>query len=458
MDDFAPSFSLGIDFDLDSEPQFDDPPPDPVIVQPPSDPVNISLKFDNDDDFQSPGPYPDTRPTLKRLRRGPTAPKRQVTWCNVDDEIEDFSSDDYSDELPSTQYKSVCRSSKLSLPKHGVLSSQSSKKRKDVINTPSSANMNRSSNDVMFPKLIVSPLRKFQLIDSDSDFDDLTGHGCANVNVSKPSSSSKARQSSPHENGSPGEELRKEAQASVSKKDDLWGGFCLDKKIPIQTPVFDEVCEELFKSAKETSTHSTAKVCEQRNKNINHEQQINLGAPLPPAHSYFFHDDIRIQNLVRSRLPNFFPLMTEDIRGSGQHDASVIDYMGQFNHGESSKQASGKKKAVPNSSKSRKQSKKTNVEEVAQGSGSWVNPKSSTKIPKNAGKRRVQACGQSTQSAGQSTQSVGHWYTGSNGKRVYVTKTGEELTGKIAYSRYKKDKGGFTKKSGTRKKSGAKKK
>ncbi|XP_074343479.1 uncharacterized protein LOC141682678 isoform X2 [Apium graveolens] len=363
-----------------------------------------------------------------------------------------------SDELPSTQYKSVCRSSKLSLPKHGVLSSQSSKKRKDVINTPSSANMNRSSNDVMFPKLIVSPLRKFQLIDSDSDFDDLTGHGCANVNVSKPSSSSKARQSSPHENGSPGEELRKEAQASVSKKDDLWGGFCLDKKIPIQTPVFDEVCEELFKSAKETSTHSTAKVCEQRNKNINHEQQINLGAPLPPAHSYFFHDDIRIQNLVRSRLPNFFPLMTEDIRGSGQHDASVIDYMGQFNHGESSKQASGKKKAVPNSSKSRKQSKKTNVEEVAQGSGSWVNPKSSTKIPKNAGKRRVQACGQSTQSAGQSTQSVGHWYTGSNGKRVYVTKTGEELTGKIAYSRYKKDKGGFTKKSGTRKKSGAKKK
>lgn len=91
---------------------------------------------------------------------------------------------------------------------------------------------------------------------------------------------------------------------------------------------------------------------------------------------------------------------------------------GQFNHGESSKQASGKKNAVPPSAKSRKQSKKTNVEEVSQGSGSWVNPKSSTKIPKNAGKRRVQACGQSTQSAGQSTQSVGHWYTGSNGKRV----------------------------------------
>ena len=47
-----------------------------------------------------------------------------------------------------------------------------------------------------------------------------------------------------------------------------------------------------------------------------------------------------------------------------------------------------------------------------------MNPKSSTKIPKNAGKRRVHACGQSTQSAGQSTQSVGHWYTDSSGKRV----------------------------------------
>lgn len=215
----------------------------------------------------------------------------------------------------------------MSLPKHGVLGSQSSKKRKDVTNSLSSVDLNRSSNDVMFPKLTVSPLRKFQLIDSDIDFNDPSGNGCASVNVSKPSSSLKARQSNPHENGSMGEEIRNEPQASVSKKDDLWSDFCLDKKIPIQTPVFDEICEELFKSAKETNTHSTAKVREQRNKNINHEQQINPGAPLPPAHSYFFHDDIRIQNLVRSRLPNFFPLMTEDIRGSDHPNASVIDYM-----------------------------------------------------------------------------------------------------------------------------------
>lgn len=453
MDDFAPSFSLGLDFDLDSEPQIstnEAPSPEPAV------PVNILPKVDDFSDFELPGPDPnvsDTRPTLKRLRRGPTTPiakKRApvVSWCNVDDEIEDF-----SDEPPPTQYQSVCGSSKLSLPKHGVLSSQSSKKRKHVTSTSSSVNVDRSSNNVMFPKLILSPLRKFQLIDSDSD--DPSGNGCANVTANKPGGSTKATQFSPRENGNMGEDIRKEAQASMCKTDDLWSNFCMDKSLPIPTPAFDEVCEEYFKSA--TNNLSTAKVCNKSNKNIHCEQQVNLGDPLPPAHTYFFHDDIRIQNLVRNRLPNFFPLMTKNIRGSDQPNASAIDYMGQFSHRESSKQAAGKKNAVPNSTKSRKGSKKTNVEEVSQ--GSWVNPKSSTKIPKNAGKRRVQANGQSTQSAGQSTQSAGHWYTGSNGKRVYVTKTGKELTGPIAYSNYKKEtKGGFTKKSGTRKKSGTKKK
>lgn len=179
----------------------------------------------------------------------------------------------------------------------------------------------------MFPKLIVSPLRKFQLIDSDSDSDNPIGNGFANVTDKNPGSSSKARPPSPHKNGSVGEELIKEVQASVSKKDDLWSNICLDTKIPIKTPAFDDVCEEYFRSAKDANNHSTAKVCNQGNKKINYEQQVNLGAPLPPAHSYFFHDDIRIQNLVRDRLPNFFPLMTDNVRGSDQPNASVIDYM-----------------------------------------------------------------------------------------------------------------------------------
>lgn len=218
----------------------------------------------------------------------------------------------------------MCRSSKLSLPKQGVLSTQSSKKRKDVTNTPSLSNVDRNNKNLMFPKLIVSPLRKFQLIDSDSDFDDLVGDGCANVTDDKRGSSSKSR---PHENVSREEEIRSGVQASMSKKDDLWSDFCLDKKIPIPTPAFDEVCEEYFKSSKDTNNYSTHKASNQSNINRNHEQQVNLGAPLPPAHSYFFHDDIRIRNLVRERLPNFFPLMTANIKGSDQCNASVIDYM-----------------------------------------------------------------------------------------------------------------------------------
>ena len=41
-------------------------------------------------------------------------------------------------------------------------------------------------------------------------------------------------------------------------------------------------------------------------------------------------------------------------------------------------------------------------------SGNWVEPKSRTSMPKDAGKRRVQA----------SSQSAGHWYTGSDGRKV----------------------------------------
>lgn len=44
-------------------------------------------------------------------------------------------------------------------------------------------------------------------------------------------------------------------------------------------------------------------------------------------------------------------------------------------------------------------------------SGSWVEPKSGT-MPKDAGRRRVQASGQSA------VQSSGHWFTGSDGRKV----------------------------------------
>lgn len=105
MADFtAPSFCLGLDFDLDSEPQITvkkDSSPKPA--RQPSTSANLlpTVEEFGNDDFESPtvGPGPevsDPPRTLKRLRRGPTPvaqkPDPVVSWCKVDDEIEEFSS------------------------------------------------------------------------------------------------------------------------------------------------------------------------------------------------------------------------------------------------------------------------------------------------------------------------------------------------------------------------------
>lgn len=47
----------------------------------------------------------------------------------------------------------------------------------------------------------------------------------------------------------------------------------------------------------------------------------------PPAHHYFFHDDLRIQELVRSRLPNLSYLGNMLNRNLEQPSTSKIDYM-----------------------------------------------------------------------------------------------------------------------------------
>lgn len=84
-------------------------------------------------------------------------------------------------------------------------------------------------------------------------------------------------------------------------------------------------------------------------------------------------------------------------------------FRSQFSQGEGSKhQAAGTSNAETSSRRGRKNSKKSAAEVASQGSESWVNPKSSRGIPKDAGKRRVHAVG----------QSGGHWYTGPDGKRV----------------------------------------
>lgn len=98
-----PSFSLGIDLDLDSESQ-PAPPSDP-LSQPakrPSTAASLRTIEEDNSDFESPVRVSSPPRTLKRLRRGPTArvtsearaPELENGRCNVDDEIEGFSSEE----------------------------------------------------------------------------------------------------------------------------------------------------------------------------------------------------------------------------------------------------------------------------------------------------------------------------------------------------------------------------
>ncbi|KAK0599970.1 hypothetical protein LWI29_010309 [Acer saccharum] len=115
-------------------------------------------------------------------------------------------------------------------------------------------------------------------------------------------------------------------------------------------------------------------------------------------------------------------------RGNLQPSASDIDYMSQFSNGGASNQK-GTQKVNNNRSTTRGRNSRA--------SGGWVDPKSSATIPKDAGKRRVHASG---------GQSAGHWYTSPEGRKVYMSKNGQELTGQIAYRQYRKENGaGFRK-------------
>ncbi|KAI3768971.1 hypothetical protein L6452_00067 [Arctium lappa] len=135
------------------------------------------------------------------------------------------------------------------------------------------------------------------------------------------------------------------------------------------------------------------------------------------AHCYYFHDDSRIQELVRKRLPNFSPLGNRDLN---HHHlcTSTIDYMGQFSHGERSDRNIRDKK----SSSSRKISKRSKIEEGSHSQG-WVNPKLGFDkgLTKGATKRKVRV----------GRRTAGHWLTDPVGKKVYVSKMGEELSGKL---------------------------
>ncbi|GLT73321.1 hypothetical protein SLA2020_451890 [Shorea laevis] len=415
-----PSFSLGLDLGLDWEPQ---------------DEVFGPEVLDSDPEI---GPEPPR--ILKRLRRGPTTATKTPllqkrldspqSFCARDDEIEEFSSQDgdfLRDAHPPLQYQSMCSSSKIPLHGCGFLTTQSSsqgkaRKRKQFSDTPASASLEMSGNLSTLPKLTISPLRRFQLIDSDSD--DPSSHDNVSREAHKPGQSSTERQSNPDHSATLSEQKRK-VSPDVNKNEDLWKDFCPMKSFRIQTPALDE--------GNTTSSRKDGQVWDSDD-------------PVPPAHHYFFHDDPRVQKLVRDRLPNFSPLGVLKNRGNQQPNASVIDYMRQFCHEEASKQQTTCKSNVEKSSTmGRNKSKLSNAKEVLLPSGGWMDPKTPASTPKDAGQRRVHANG----------QSAGHWYTNPEGRKVYATKAGKELTGRSAYRQYRKESGAGVRKS--KKKTSAKK-
>ncbi|KAK8635428.1 hypothetical protein V6N13_004165 [Hibiscus sabdariffa] len=430
----APSFSLGLDLDPDAdlEPRLPaDDQPGPVLAPSPS--ASFITLEDNAEELESQQVMdsdPDTRPdpprVLKRLRRAAYASsatkkesEKTVPWNDGDEEIEEFSPPRETNDVDSsTKYQSVCSSSKVPLKRFGLLTTQScsqsgSRKKEEESLASASANLEARHAGLTFPKLTISPLRRFQLLDSDSD--DPPDHEDTGKRAHKIDPLSKEQQSVASDE-------KTKTSFSTPQNEDLWKDFCIMNSSRIQTPAFDEKLE-------------SQKV----------EELQDLDGPLPPAHRYFFHADPMIKKLVRSRLPFFTPLsMVNNLHQ--QPNASVMDFTSQFSKGESSKQSRARKASGKGGSISRRnKSKKANAENGAL--EGWVIPESSGAIPENAGKRRVHASG---------GQSAGHWYTSPEGRKVYVTRTGQELSGQMAYRNYKKESGGGFRKS--KKKSNAKRK
>lgn len=215
----------------------------------------------------------------------------------------------------------MCSSSKIPLQGQRVLSSQSvsrcTGRKNEASNVSSiSQSMDTNTSSLVFPELTISPLRRFQLIDSDSD------EPSKNEFVEKESDHVDSPLSCNPQHSGAGLSCQRKAgpSAGTLKTKDLWEDFCSDKTFNIHTPALDEVCEEYFKSVKDGKRTQTTK-------SGLTESNMRPQGPLLPAQCYFFHKDPRIQKLVRDRLPNFFPLGADNIPGQNQDDASVIDYM-----------------------------------------------------------------------------------------------------------------------------------
>lgn len=238
---------------------------------------------------------------------------------------------------PPAQYRSVCSSSKIPLHGCGAIKKSSSewktRKNKPVLSSTASASAEPNHSEKLFPKLTTSPLRRFQLIDSDSD-DTSTSEEIKISGDPQIDQSSKKQQSNPSQSTSISGQKR--VPDCMPQSVDLWKDFYPVKNFHIPTPAFDEMCNEYFHSVKNKNApgklgsdipiKSSLDFRETTN-DRSIEQPWNAANPLLPAHCYFLHCDPRIRMLVRSRLPNFFPLGIDDNNRDQQNGASVIDYM-----------------------------------------------------------------------------------------------------------------------------------
>ena len=233
------------------------------------------------------------------------------------------------------QYHSMGSSSKIPLHGCGAIAKSSSEWKANKNETASTvtafASTETGHSEKLFAKLTASPLRRFQLIDSDSESDD---HSTSGEDVI--TGDNKTNQSS-KENGvsATTTEQRKKRSDCKRQGGDLWKDFC-PIKIHIPTPALDEMCEEYFHSVKDKRApeklrrDTFAKSCSNFMETTNGqsiEDPWNEAKLLFPSHRYFLHHDPRIRKLVRDRLPNFFPLGVDDDVRNQQNGASAVDYM-----------------------------------------------------------------------------------------------------------------------------------
>jgi len=531
MDDFeAPTFCLGLDFESqrpsfalgfdDDEEEYANPAStsnkDHQIKRHP-DVIDIPESNPEPRGFQrqesSPGPqvFPDEDdedlqclneeplPRLKRLRRGPPANDNQIPAAKVHcqtsgqgfelgktpidfDDIEDFSTDDefFREDCKTPRNPSVRPSSsaKLSLSRCKAVATPSLETlncRPSVASIKKSCNINRSS--VIKPALgkIIGPVGKIQqsTCDFSEEDDDLVIKSSVpwNAGATKAKDNVAARVlfgspkvvegAKPFERKLPSQDLRKPFTAIQGPS--------------LATPAFDEFCEEYFTVHKQTDTNVSA----EKNGPV-------LDNSVPIAYQFFENADMRIQSLLRQRLPNFLPinsLMRDENLGAEQVE---IDYLGQFGATRDTNAASGLnfqsqvlnstrkksttksagkgKKRVPDGTETGiwtttgnhitkpKKSARKGKKRVSDGTetGIWTttgNYITKPVIPRDAGKRRVSAKGHAT----------GFWFTDA-GRKVYITKDGREMMGSAAYKQYKKDNGMRYKSKKGSKKHAAKKK